>query len=139
MSITSSRNGAAPGTLRAASGAWDPVEFHEAAGARVAVSRRGRGPAVVCFHATGHGARDYELFADRVGGDFEVIAVDWPGQGRSPDDSKPASARRYSEIAEALIPRIADGPVLVVGCSIGGAAAIELAARRADLVRGLVA
>jgi pimeloyl-ACP methyl ester carboxylesterase len=146
MSITSTLTGAVAGnpareagaTLRAAAGAWEPVEFHAAAGARVAVARKGRGPAVVCLHATGHGARDFELFADRVGDSFEVIAVDWPGQGLSPSDAAPASAHRYSQILEELIPALTSTPVIVVGCSIGGAAAIELAARRSDLVRALV-
>jgi pimeloyl-ACP methyl ester carboxylesterase len=124
---------------RAAAGAWDPVEYHTAAGARVAVARKGRGPAVVCLHATGHGARDFELFAERVGDSFEVVAVDWPGQGRSPEDaSAPASAHRYSVLLEDLLPKLAGGPAIIVGCSIGGAAAIELAARRPDLVRALV-
>jgi pimeloyl-ACP methyl ester carboxylesterase len=126
------------GALRAAAGAWDPVEFHTAAGARVAVARRGRGPTVVCLHATGHGARDFELLADRVGDQFEVVAVDWPGQGLSPGEAAPASARRYSEILEALLPALTREPAIVLGCSIGGAAAIELAARRSDLVRALV-
>jgi pimeloyl-ACP methyl ester carboxylesterase len=141
MSITSTLTGAVAGnpareagaTLRPAAGAWEPVEFHAAAGARVAVARKGRGPAVVCLHATGHGARDFELFADRVGDSFEVIAVDWPGQGLSPSDAAPASAHRYSQILEELIPALTSTPVIVVGCSIGGAAAIELAARRSDL------
>ena len=138
MSITSTPNGAEAGNLRAAAGAWGPVEFHEAAGTRVAIARQGHGPTVVCLHATGHGARDYEPFAERVGDAFEVIAVDWPGQGRSPGERAPASAERYSQVLEELLPRVAVGPVLVVGCSIGGAAAISLAARRPDLVRALV-
>lgn len=138
MSITSKGTPLAAGIARAATGAWDPVEFHQAAGIRVALTRRGRGPAVVCLHATGHGARDFEAFAARVARDFEVIAVDWPGQGRSEADTEPASAARYSRILEDLLPRLAAGPVVLLGCSIGGAAAIEVAARRGDLVRGLV-
>lgn len=124
--------------MRAATGAWDPVEWHDAAGARVAIARKGRGPVLVCLHATGHGARDFEPLAERVGDAFEVIAVDWPGQGLSPRDTEPPSAWRYAAILEALLPQVADGPVVVVGCSIGGAAAMELALRRPDLVRGLV-
>lgn len=133
MSITSSPDGG----LRAAAGARDPVEFHDVAGARLAVARRGRGPLVVCLHATGHGARDYESFADRVGDAFEVVALDWPGQGRSPREVTPASASRYAGLLTGLLETLG-GPAIVIGCSIGGAAAIEAAAKRPDLVRALV-
>ena len=138
MSITAIANRAADGDPRAAAGAWDPVEFHEAAGARIALSRRGQGPAVVCLHATGHGARDFELLADRIGDSFEVLAVDWPGQGRSPRESAPASAARYSAILEELLPQLVAGPAIVIGCSVGGAAALAAAARRPELFRALV-
>lgn len=138
MSITSTSAGAAAEALRAATGAWDPFEWHDAAGATVAVARRGSGPPVVCLHATGHGARDFEPLAERVGDAFEVLAVDWPGQGRSPREDVPASASRYAEILEDLLGKLAAEPPIVVGCSIGGAAAIALAARRPDLVRALV-
>ena len=134
MSITSSPEGG----LRAAAGAWDPVEFHDVAGTRLAVARRGRGPLVVCLHATGHGARDYEAFADRVGDAFEVLAVDWPGQGRSPRETTPASAPHYAALLTTLLEKLGGGPAIVIGCSIGGAAAIEAAAKRPDLVRALV-
>src|SRR6188508_1437495 len=100
MSITSSdtERNVGPAAARAAAGAWDPVEFHDAAGARIAVARRGSGPPVVCLHATGHGARDFEPLAERIGYRFEVFAVDWPGQGKSPREQHPASARRYAAI-----------------------------------------
>lgn len=124
--------------MRAAAGAQDPVEFHDVAGTRLAFARRGRGPRVVCLHATGHGARDYEAFAERVGDAFEVIAVDWPGQGRSPREATPASAPRYATLLTALLETLGGGPAIVIGCSIGGAAAIEAAAKRPDLVRALV-
>lgn len=134
----SSPRAASAVNLRSAAGAWDPVEFHDVAGTRVAVSRSGRGPAVVCLHATGHGARDYEPLAARIGGSFEVIAVDWPGQGRSAPDAAPASASRYARVLEELLPLVTSGPAILIGCSIGGAAAIEVAARRPDLVRAMV-
>lgn len=138
MSITTQQHEPENGALRAATGAWSPVEFHQAGGARIAVARRGRGPVVVCLHATGHGGRDFEEFAARVGDAFKVVAVDWPGQGLSPACGEAASAAFYARLLEDLLPRVAGGPAILVGCSIGGAAALELASRRKDLVRALV-
>ncbi|RJF86749.1 alpha/beta fold hydrolase [Oleomonas cavernae] len=127
--------------MLAAIGVQAPFTMIDSAGTALAVSRRGRGQPVLCVHATGHGGRDFEGFAERVVPQgFEVIAVDWPGQGSSPADARAASADRYADLLEALVPQLfPDGrrPILL-GCSIGGAAAIVFAARRPDLVQALV-
>jgi 4,5:9,10-diseco-3-hydroxy-5,9,17-trioxoandrosta-1(10),2-diene-4-oate hydrolase len=108
----------------------------EACGVRLAVAREGRGPPVVCLHATGHGGRDFEAFAAAASDRFEVIRIDWPGQGRSDTDPKPASAARYAELLEALLPALGVEAPILLGNSIGGAAAILYASRRP--VRALV-
>lgn len=135
MSITST---VPSSSRRSACGAWDPVGFHDVRGVSLATARCGAGPLVVCLHATGHGARDYEPFARELAGEFEVVAVDWPGQGRSSDDREAATAARYGDLLEALLEDLDRGPAILVGCSIGGAAALRVAAARPDLVRGLV-
>lgn len=114
------------------------AEFVEAGGARLAVKRWGAGQPVVCLHAIGHGADDFEPFAGRVGPGFEVIALDWPGQGGSPFDGGPVTAAHYADLLEAALPKLCNGPVVLIGNSIGGAAAITLAARRPDAVKALV-
>ena len=60
------------------------VQILEACGLPLVVRRSGTGPVIVCLHATGHGARDFDRLARRLGGDFTFIALDWPGQGESP-------------------------------------------------------
>ena len=50
----------------------------EVDGVRIAVAREGRGPAVVCLHAIGHGGRDFEAFAAAVRDSFEVIRLAAP-------------------------------------------------------------
>jgi 4,5:9,10-diseco-3-hydroxy-5,9,17-trioxoandrosta-1(10),2-diene-4-oate hydrolase len=67
-----------------------------------------------------------------------VIALDWPGHGRSAEDRGPAGAARYAEIAERFADALGLRDVVLVGNSIGGAVAIQLAAKRPDLVRALV-
>jgi 4,5:9,10-diseco-3-hydroxy-5,9,17-trioxoandrosta-1(10),2-diene-4-oate hydrolase len=108
----------------------------EAKGVRLAIAREGRGPAVVCLHAIGHGGGDFAAFAQAVRGRFDIIRIDWPGQGRSGDDGEPVSAARYADLLEAALDRLGVEAPIVIGCSIGGAAALHYAARRR--VRALV-
>jgi pimeloyl-ACP methyl ester carboxylesterase len=103
---------------------------------RLAVAREGRGPALVCLHAVGHGGRDFEAFTALVRERFEVIRVDWPGQGRSAADMEPPSAARYAQLLQGLLDRLGVAAPIIIGCSIGGAAAIRYAAARP--VRALV-
>src|SRR5262245_31035286 len=68
-------------------------------GVRRAFDEEGAGPAILCLHAIGHGARDYEDLRARFRGRFRVIALDWPGHGRSGEDTAPASAERFAALA----------------------------------------
>ncbi len=126
------------GALRAETGASDPVTWIEADGVRLAVMRRGKGIPIVCLHAIGHGARDFEDLANRVGDMCEIIAIDWPGQGRSPAMKDTPSAKRYAEIALAALDALRLDKVVLLGNSIGGAAALQIAAHAPGRVRGLV-
>lgn len=108
----------------------------EVDGVRLAVAREGGGPAVVCLHAIGHGARDFEDFACAMRERFEVIRLDWPGQGRSQPDSRPPAAARYAELLAGVLDRMNIASPIVIGNSIGGAAAIRFASIRP--VRALV-
>jgi 4,5:9,10-diseco-3-hydroxy-5,9,17-trioxoandrosta-1(10),2-diene-4-oate hydrolase len=109
----------------------------DAGGVRIAVARWGAGAPVICLHAIGHGARDFEALAARIGERFEVIALDWPGHGRSDDDVRaPASAQRYAELLVSVLAKLGVTNPIILGNSIGGAAAMIHAARAP--VRGLV-
>ena len=129
-------------SLRAAVGVQAPFLFIEAGGTAVAVKRQGQGQPVICLHATGHGGRDFEGFAAAMTGKgFETIALDWPGQGASPPDQRkvPAGAARYAQILRALIPQLGlSQPPILLGNSIGGAAALSLAIEQPQIAKGLV-
>lgn len=101
----------------------------EVDGVRLAVARQGSGPPVVCLHATGHGGRDFEAFAAALSDRFEIIRLDWPGQGRSGPDSIPASAARYADLLGLALTELGVTRPILLGNSIGGAAAIIHAAR----------
>ncbi len=124
---------------RAWTGTPEDAEIVEVDGVRLAVARSGQGPAVVCLHAIGHGARDFERFAKLMGRDFEIIRIDWPGQGRSGPDNEPASAARYAELLSGVIEKLRIERPILLGCSVGGAAALIYAASVPGKVRGLVA
>jgi pimeloyl-ACP methyl ester carboxylesterase len=97
-------------------------------GVRLAYARTGRGITIVCLHAIGHGGRDFEAFAGLVADQFEVVRVDWPGQGRSGNDHQPPSAARYAELLSGAITKLGIERPILLGNSIGGATAMIYAA-----------
>lgn len=107
-------------------------------GLRLAYDDEGQGPVVLCLHSIAHGARDFAPLRGRLRGRCRVVALDWPGHGRSADDHVPAHAGRYADVAERFADALGLRDVVLLGNSIGGAVAIRLAARRPDLVRALV-
>jgi 4,5:9,10-diseco-3-hydroxy-5,9,17-trioxoandrosta-1(10),2-diene-4-oate hydrolase len=105
-------------------------------GVALNVDSVGVGSPVLCLHATGHDGHDFDALAQRLGGSHRFVRLDWPGQGQSPPDHQPASAKRYAELAEGAMDALGLADPIILGNSIGGAAAILIAARRS--VRGLV-
>ncbi len=107
------------------------------AGTNVHVVERGQGVPVVALHAIGHGGGDFAALAERFSARCRFFLVDWPGHGRSPASIDP-SFHGYGALLAQLLPLLADEPVIVLGNSIGGAAAIDAAARAPERVRGVV-
>jgi pimeloyl-ACP methyl ester carboxylesterase len=98
---------------------------------------RNREPAVY-VHGLGGASTNFTDFAGLVAPWVDGVALDLPGFGRS----GPAADGRYSigaqaNVVSALIQDMGRGPVHLVGNSMGGAIAIEIAARRPELVRTL--
>ena len=96
------------------------------------------GPAtILMLHGlTGHGRR-WRPLAEGQLPDVAVLAPDLIGHGRSTYDAPWTFEANVTALAT-LIENEADGPVLVVGHSFGGAVALHLAAQCPDLVSGLV-
>ena len=107
-------------------------------GVRLAFDDDGRGPAVVCLHAIGHGAGDFARLRARLRDRYRVIALDWPGQGRSGSDHEPACATRYAALLVGLLDALGIANAVLVGNSIGGAAALRVAHAHPARVRALV-
>ena len=96
----------------------------------------GRGPAVLAVHGQPGLSGDWERVAARLIEDHRVLAVDRPGYGRTTGDAV-GMADNAEMLADLLVEREA-APAVVMGHSYGGGIAILMAARRPEVVRGLV-
>src|SRR5437879_4718350 len=98
----------------------------------------GQGQPLLLLHGIGASARSWGRAAEGLSRRRRVLAPDARGHGLS---ESPASGYRdvdYVADAESILAQLSDQPVDVVGHSMGGRIAAELAARRPDLVRRLV-
>jgi lipase len=92
-----------------------------------------RAPLVLCLHGvTSHG-RHFARLAEALDG-FHVVAPDLLGHGSSPYEPPWSIAAHL----DAILETVGERPGMVVGHSFGGRLALELAARRPELVSRLV-
>lgn len=94
---------------------------------------------VLCVHGMSGAATNWTDFMSELAPDFLCRAVDLPGSGFSPPPRTPAgySIKALAGTVTRLIEALGDGPVHLVGNSMGGAVCIRAAATRPDLVRTL--
>ena len=69
---------------------------------------------------------------------FRCIAVDLPGYGKSPRLPERTTISRYADILANLLEGISDGPVVLVGHSMGGMISLMLAIHNKALVERMV-
>ena len=113
-------------------GVGKPIKFVEIAKTKIAISRVGpvgQGHTVVCLHAIGHGGRDFEQFVELNKHDFDIVCIDWPGQGNSVSDGSDAASDHYADLLENILGALEIERPILVGCSIGGAVAIRYASK----------
>ena len=97
-------------------------------------------PTVVCCGGVANTAMRFNYLASDLEPHFRVICMDWVGRGRSGwmADERDYSLRTYVEQLRQMIEHVGAGPVILLGSSLGGSAAIELAARHPELVSRLI-
>jgi pimeloyl-ACP methyl ester carboxylesterase len=112
-------------------------------GGSLRVLEGGEGPPVVLLHGRGHAAAMWFSYLTVLARGRRVLAMDLPGFGLS---SPPEGALRtvedgvrfFTEPVEELLRTLEPGPVAVVGHSLGGLVALELALRGKVPVERLV-
>ena len=95
---------------------------------------------VLCCGGVANTAMRFNYLASDLASQFHVVCMDWVGRGRSGwmADERDYSLGTYVEQLRQMIGHLDCGPVVILGSSMGGSAAIELAARHPALVERLV-
>lgn len=99
----------------------------------------GEGQTIVLLHGSGPGATGWANFGPNIGvlaEQFHVIALDLPGWGLS--SPRPAAEYDHPEVVAQFCAQLGLDKAAVVGNSMGGMAALALAARHPHVVSHLV-
>jgi pimeloyl-ACP methyl ester carboxylesterase len=99
------------------------------------VESSGEGPAVLFIHAGVADSRMWAAQLEEFSATHQVIAFDQRGYGRTPWEPGPFSVR---EDALSVLDQLGVESAVLVGCSMGGGAALQLAISHPERVHGLV-
>jgi pimeloyl-ACP methyl ester carboxylesterase len=95
-------------------------------------------PGVLLLHGLMGRAATWAETAGWLGPRFRAVAFDQRGHGSSGKPEGPYTREAYVGDAAAVIEQLGMGPAVVVGHGMGALTAWQLAARRPELVRGVV-
>jgi len=112
--------------------------YIEANGVSTYVERRGRGWPVVLVHALGMSLRSWDPVAEFLAQEFEVIAYDYRGHGRTEKVGGACTIPILADDLRDLLARLALGPVHLVGLAVGAMIAQQVAVDYPGLASGLV-
>jgi pimeloyl-ACP methyl ester carboxylesterase len=107
-------------------------------GTRLAFQATGSGEPVVLIHGLGSSGRDWEAQVAALARAFRVITVDLRGHGGSDRPKGPYSIAEFAGDVARLLASLAVDAAHVVGISMGGAVAFQLAVDHPQRVRSLV-
>ena len=117
---------------------WDTPELQYMSynGGRLAYRETGAGSALFLLHGMNGSSRSWAYLFRALGSSFRVVAWDAPGFGAS--DVFGDGIEDYVDAAKALLNALRVNDVIVVGHSMGGLVAAQLAADRDTSTAGLV-
>ena len=114
------------------------MSYCDVDGTRLYWNERGTGPPLLLVHGLGSSSRDWaaqvEHFADR----YRVLRIDLRGHGRSERGDGPYTIAQFARDIAVFLRKRAAVPAHVVGLSMGGMVALELAVGASRLARSLV-
>jgi len=116
-------------------------EFHRGDAVTVITesgSERADAPTFVLVHGIGMGQQFFGLLRAELADAFDVVALDLPGFGRSPEPTASLSMPELADLVAAALVSLAPTPCVAVGHSMGTQVVAELAVRHPELVDRVV-
>ncbi len=103
-------------------------------------SELGQGIPLVLLHANPGDSKDFAAVVPALAEHHRVLALDWPGYGQSalPQNTESNGVLFYYGVLREFLSALALPPTILIGNSVGGNAALRLAAESPELVRSLV-
>ena len=97
----------------------------------------GNRPLIVFLHGLGGSWQWWQPTLAALSDDFSMCAIDLPGADRSSPLLSPPEQAHYKALVAQLIARLALGPAIVVGHSLGGYVAIQAVIQHAPGIKAL--
>jgi len=107
-------------------------------GIKVSYRAEGRGMPLVLLHGYLEAAEVWEPLAERLSGDFRVIAVDLPGHGDSDVRGDTHTMEFLARAVRAVLSDAGEERILLIGHSLGGYVALAFAEMFPELLAGYV-
>lgn len=98
----------------------------------------GSGPPIVLLHGWGAEIASFGPIPLLLADQFQVVALDLPGFGKTPAPDRPWGTADYASFVASFLSTLGIAPVTLVGHSRGGGIGLVLAAREPGLVAKLI-
>jgi pimeloyl-ACP methyl ester carboxylesterase len=97
-------------------------------------------PPIICLPGLTRNARDFEPVADRLAGEWRVIAVDFRGRGLSEHDPNPANYMPHTYVTDILkmLDQLGIADAVFFGTSLGGIVTMLLSTTDSERIAGAV-
>lgn len=100
--------------------------------------RRAGAPIVLLVHGIGMGQQYFGLLREALSEGLDVITLDLPGFGASPEPAESRSMPALADLVADALRGMLDEPIVALGHSMGTQVVAELAARHPELVSRVV-